>query len=105
MMRAAGFVEAALHWLPHCQTIVTCVCVLQAAGELASPHQLPLLVVSLLPFLSADNKGGCLEEATLCFLNAVHSSKLPLPELTGSAEAAADVNSCKIVNGKSISQI
>ena len=91
MLRVAGFVEAAVRWLSHCQTSATRVCVLQAAGELASPHQSPLLVVALLPFLSADNKGGCLEEATLYFLNAIQSSKRPLPELAGSAEAAADV--------------
>jgi len=88
-MQAAGFVSAAIHWLPSFRSNPARVCVLQATSELAQPHQLAPLMAAVLPDFMAEGK--TLESAALLLLRIAQSASHSLLELFGSGEAAAVV--------------
>lgn len=89
MMQAAGFVEAAIPWLPSFRSVnhETLVRVLKAACALAQPQQLPPFMAVLLPDLMTANEKRL--EAVLIVL--LHTSQPWNLQLFGSKEAAAGV--------------
>ena len=89
-MRAAGFVDAAIYWMPSFRLNPMRVRVLQAACELAQPQQLPPIMAALLPdLMAADEKR--LEAVARFLFDTCRSLNLPLEELFGSGDVAAGV--------------
>ena len=91
-IRLAGFVNAAIHWLPSFRSTFTHMWVLQAAIQLARPQQLtPLMAVLLLDLMDADVNEGMLHAAVEALDLTIRCWNLPLGELFGSDETAAGV--------------